>query len=505
MGSVKFFEHPDYTARKDAWETYRDLFEGDHATLTSIKYLWPHELEGSVQEAGKAPDGTPWTVGQKLRRMRALRSRYLNLFEPIISNWVSLAFSKAISIPPEVQNMLGDEELADIDGKGNNLENFIKTVLAPTYFRDGRPILFVDAPGAGDQEEFPNLAAQQASGYRPYLELLDVLSVPDWQVDEDGSFQALRYEYKAIPPRTSLTEQPEQKDYCKVLAAIDGQYMQLVYRREGSEWVEEQRIPIPNWAELPVSAILHNEPWVKDCAELQLALFNLMSAWFNGLNTQAFQRVLISASGATEQTKISISEYSWSIIPEGSAVTTIEPASDASLVNAMAWTINQMYRVAFNRTRGLSDASQESPGADTLREMNAELISLLKVALTEIEAVLNRALAHYARMKGIADFQGKIEFDKDLSVEDVEKATSRFLAYRDEIRKVLPWRKAHLKKVASAEDFAEDEMKEILAAIDKLKDEPMLNPLAGMDPFINGGQETATADRAASGESSNAQ
>lgn len=500
MTSVKFFEHPDYTARKDAWETYRDLFDGDHNTLTSVKYLWPHELEGSVQEAGRAPDGTTWTVGQKLRKMRSLRSRYLNLFEPIISNWISLAFSKAITISPEIENMLGEQELADIDGKGNSLENFIKTVLAPAYFRDGRPIVLVDAPGT-EGGQFPNLAAQQAAGYRPYVELLDVLSVPDWQISDGGTFDALRYEYKAIAPRSSLTEQPEQKDYCKVLTVLDGQYTQIVYHRQGSEWIEENRITIPGWSELPVSAILHNEPWVKDCAELQLALFNLMSAWFNGLNTQAFQRVLISASGATEQTKISISEYTWSIIPEGSNVTTIEPANDGSLVNAMAWTINQMYRVAFNRTRGLSDASQESPGADTLREMNAELISLLKVALTELESIVNRFLYHYSKMKGVSGFAGRIEFDKNLSAEDVEKATSRFLAYRDEIRKVLPWRKAHLKKVASSEDFSESEMSEIFDAIENLKDDASFNPFAGIGHFTNGGQETAAQQ---AGEESNA-
>lgn len=495
--AVKFFEHPDYQARRDKWETYRDLFEGDHATLASVKYLWPHELEGSIQEAGRSPDGTPWTVGQKLRQLRVQRSRYLNLFEPIISNWVSLAFSRPIQIPSEVVNMLGEDELNDIDGKGNSLENFIKTVLAPAYFRDGRPILFADSPGG----DFQNLAEQQAAGFRPYLELLDVLDVKDWQVNKQGAIEFLRHEYKAIAPRLSPTEEPVEKEYCRVLSAIDGGYTQSVYRKDGGNWELDTEVPVPGWAELPVSAVLHNEPWVKDCAELQLSLFNLMSAWFNGKNTQAFQRVLISASGANEQTKIAISEYTWSIIPENATVTVIEPGDDSGLVNAMAWCITQMYRVAFNRTRGLSDASQEAPGADTIREMNAELISLLKIALTELEGCVNAALTHYAKLKGKADFTGKVEFDKDLAVEDVEKATARFLAYRDEIRKLLPWRKAHLRKVARAEDFSEEETQEILEAIEDLKDEvPQLGLLAGMGPFLNGQEEEDQAAGDTGGE-----
>jgi hypothetical protein len=234
----------------------------------------------------------------------------------------------------------------------------------------------------------------------------------------------------------------------------------------------------------------NNEPWVKDVAELQLALFNLMSAWFNGLNTQAFQKVLISATGLGETNKISISEYTWSFLPENAQVTIVPPSPQDGLVSAMGWTINQIYRVAFNRTRGLSDASQEAPGADTLREMNAELVSLLKIALTEMEGIVNRFLNHYAAFKGVENFEADIKFDADLSIEDLSKQIERFLAYRDEIRKILPWRKAHLKKVARQEDFGEEETQDIMQAIEDLPPEPSpkgLNSLVSL--MTNDGQE----------------
>jgi hypothetical protein len=251
MGTVKFSEHPDYQINMAKWETYRDLYDGDHATLTSVKYLWPHEIEGSRQEAGRAPDGTPWTVGEKLRGIRAQRSRYLNLFEPIVSNWTSLAFSRPIQISAKVREMLG-EEINNIDGEGNSLENFIKTILAPAYFRDGKPIVLVDAPSV----QFRTIAEQKQAGFRPYIELLDVLSVKDWQVDERGNLAWIRYEYYAIPPRLSPTETPQKTLYSKVLIIAEEGYTQEVYKKDGENWELVEVVPISGWGTLPISLII---------------------------------------------------------------------------------------------------------------------------------------------------------------------------------------------------------------------------------------------------------
>ena len=515
MAAVKFFEHPDYTAREDAWETYRDLFEGDHATLSSIKYLWPHELEGSQQEAtGQDPTtNQKWTLGQKLRYTRVLRSRYLNLFEPIVSTWVSMAFSKPIDIPKDVKDMFGEGELADVDGHGTSLENFIKNNIAIPYFLFGRPFLLVDAPGApGGEEKFQNKLKEQEAGFRPFFEVLDVLAVKDWQLVQEGplagKFRWLRFEYRAIAPRTSPVDEPKEVLYSKVLLLDGSQYRQIVYRKSGEVWERDTELSVNGWKEVPVSTVMTNEPWVKDIAELQLQLFNYMSAWSNQLNTQAFQRVLIAADGIGPEQQAAISEYAWGRIPAGSGVHTIEPSDTSAHVDAMAWTVNQMYRVGFNRTRGLSDSSEEAPGADTLREMNAELADLLKVALTEIEGVVNAGLRYYARFKGKPDFQGKITFDKDLTPEDIQKQSETFLAYRDEIRKLLTWRKAHLRKVVRLEKFSEDETEDILEEIETLKLDPVPDPMAGFGPFVKGtdggpkqpgqeGDEPPPADQAA--------
>lgn len=490
--TVNFYEHPQYCKQREKWETYRDLFESDHEVLIAPKYLWPYELESSQEPAsGVNPiTGSTWTIGQKLRLLRTRRSRNLNLFEPIISNWISMAFSKSMLIPPSVTQMFG-EEINDVDGEGTSLENFIKNKIALAYFRDGTPYVFVDALGtpSGD-EEFSSKREEQESGFRPFMEMLSVLDVPDWQFAaggaKSGTFDSLRYQYQAIAPRKRLTEEPKMVDYCKVLELQENAYVQSIYKKEGENWVLDKQVPFRKWDAIPVATVVGNEPWVKDIAELQLLLFNYISGWSNLINASCFQKIFMIIPGANEKHQIAVSEYAYPILPENSDVKTIDSADVSAHTDGIAWAVNQMYRVAFNRTRGLSDSSEEAPGADTLREMNAELADLLKGALTEIEAVTNQAINFYARFKGKADFKSEVKFDLDLAPEDMAAQTALFVTYRDEIRKLLSWRKAHLKKVALKEKFDEQETKDILQEIDALKLEPVPDPMAGFGPFVKG-------------------
>ena len=109
--------------------------------------------------------------------------------------------------------------------------------------------------------------------------------------------------------------------------------------------------------------------------------------------------------------------------------------------------------------------------------MNAELLSLLQVAISEIEQVVNQALGHYAAFKGVTDFKGRVTLNTELTVDDIDRMVTGFLAYKDEIVQNLPWRKAHLKKVVALEEFSEEDKADIYAEIDKLK---AVEPLSGV-------------------------
>jgi hypothetical protein len=507
---MDFFNHPDYDAKRDKWQTYRDLYEGDHATLTQFKYLWPHELELSTEQVIRDPStGESESSGVRIRRIRAYRSRYLNLTEPVVSNLIAMAFSKPMEVDPATTAMLGDD-IKNIDGKGTSLESFIKGKIAEAYFRDGSPIVHVDAPG----NDARSAGEERAIGFRPFMETLDVLSVKDWQFGETGAeigkYTLLRQEYEAIEPRASMTEKPTMATYCKVFSLLEGGGVRVeIFRRDekDKEWksFDARDLSLP---ELPVVTITTNDSWIKDVSELQLVLFNLMSAWYNQLNTQAFQRIFVS--GLDKDGAISISEYAISRIPLEAKPYVIEPSSTAAYVEAAAITTDQIAKVAFNRTRSLAAGSKEAPGAETIAEMNTELIALLKQALEEIEGLVNSALKLYAIYKlgperGAA-FDGKVTFSKDLDTKAVSQRIEMFLTYRDEIRKVLSWRKAELKRVASEMGYGDEELKDIRDGIDALQDEPVINPLLGVAPFtdqeIEDGDEEGEADNEEAGSGS---
>lgn len=489
-GKITFYEHPGFQENEDQWKTYRDLYEGNHNTLTSYKYLWPHELELSSQGGLNVDPVTKQSesVGQRIRRIRAMRSRYLNMFEPIVSNLIAMAFKKPMEVDASVEKMLGDD-IEDIDGKGTSLQSFITGPLAIAYFRDGKPIVYVDAP---TNNAF-SAGEEKAAGFRPYMEVLDVLEVPDWQISKDGGkYDWLRYEFEVVEERASAQEEPQEVEYCKILAIEGGQVVVRVYREdeEKEDWVFVSEVVLDGWKELPLSTCWNNESWVKDVAELQLVLYNLMSAYYNQLNTQAFQRIFV-AGDLGEKHQISISEYAISQIPPEAKPYVIEPSNPQGLVDAINSTADQIYKVAFNRTRSLPAGSKEAPGATTIQEMNVELTSVLKQALEEIESIINSALKHFAMFKlgpekGAA-FEGKVTLAKDIDQQGVTDRLQVFLAYRDEIRKVLPWRKAEMRRAAGEMGYSDEELQQIQAEIEALKAEPVINPMAGLAPFTNRG------------------
>jgi hypothetical protein len=473
---IKFYDHPEYEENEEALETYRVLYNGEREKLVGQKYLWPHELEFSNQAASTDPSsGVSETVGQKIRRIRAMRSRYFNLFEPVISTWISMALSKPIRLDEETANMLG-EDVHNIDGKGTSLQNFVMNDIAVSFFRDGKACILVDAP-----ENTARTRVEEAlSGFRPYMEMIDPLELKDWQIGEDRKFDGIRYEYEVIAPRASFMEEPEEVEYCKIMERKDGGVFVSIYREneETEEWeAVSVDIPLDGFTEIPVAITVNNVSWVKDVSELQLVVYNLMSAYYNQLNTQAFQRVFVSGD-LQDKHLISISEYAVSVLPQEAKPYVIEPASTEALLNAINTSVDQLYRVAFNRTRGVSSTSNEAPGAATLREMSTELIALLIHAVGELEGAINDALANYARFKGISDFKGRVTLSRDITADDVNQQIQLFLAYRDEIRNVDSWRKAHLKKVAATMGYNEDELSQIVMDIDEIAPLPSFNQTA---------------------------
>lgn len=372
---IEFSEHPEYDANKADWQKWKDLYEGRHAVLTQDRYLWRHMLEYHPTE------------GAKLRQLREQRSRYLNLLEPVLSVWASLFFKEDPQFDDSVRELFG-EAFEDVDGRGNSFAAFLKGPVLTSYLRDGKAIVYTDAPVI----DKPVVTKADEARHRAFFELLPALAVKDWQESPDAAcrFELLRYEYTAVKPRQDLTEKPAEQLYTKVLKLQPGEaggFTIRVFALEKSQggkdaWsrVGDERV-VPVWGELPVAAVF-GESWVKDVAEQQLSVFNYMSCHANQLVNQGFQRVVFAGNLDTE-TKRAWSEFAALVVPENTQVITIGAADTGPMERAVEKAIEHLFKVAFNRTQSLASSSNEAPGADTLREMKDDLVALIKSSIAD--------------------------------------------------------------------------------------------------------------------------
>lgn len=448
MTTITFSEHPEYTARKPHWIKWRDLYEGDHDVLRGADYLWMHELE---QERTAGPGGG------RLRGIREQRSRYLNLIEPVVSRWLSFLFRKKPIVPESVKKMFGDE-YQDVTGKGVGFDSFIRDQVGRDYVLYGKPTIYVDTSSVYARTR----AEAKTLGARPYAECLSPLEVVDWQYSEDPAFKGklewLRTEYDLLEPRASATDAPKMRRYSKVLTRAGGQYTILTYRTKeqakGSSTVEWEQVGAPNiikgWKEIPVSSLC-GDSFVKDAAEQQLALFNLMSAESSTLNSQAFQRIWIAGVN-NENAKQVLGEYAINFLPAEATVITVEPYNPVPLQSAGDRTIDRLFKVAFNQINGLSADSKESPGAETRREMREEFVAMVETSLGELEDIINEFVGFYAKFKGTESVE-PIKLDRTVTIEDMDMFLRLVALFREEIRGCVTWNQETLKKALAYQNL----------------------------------------------------
>lgn len=466
MTDVEFHEHPEYTARQWDWRKYQDLYEGDHATIVGNEaYFWYHPIEYHPEQ------------GKLVRSIRAQLSRYLNLIEPAVSVWSGIFFKEDPKID-EVKDLFADA-INDVDGDGTDLISFIKNEIFVPFVRDGRPIVLTDAFSFTGTTK----ADERASGHRAFFEVLNVLSVKDWELEtkdpaRKGKLNFLRYEYDVIESRTDPTQKPAISTYSKVLLrAPNGVCTATTYkaqRANGAQstiWTQVgEPATFAGFDELPIQALMKGRSWIKDACEQQLALFNHMSGYSNQLLNQAYQRVVIFTDDR-ENAGIALSMFTAALLPQGGSVHTIEPSNTQPFEHAIDRTIDSFFKVVFNQTKSLSAASKEAPGAETLKEMKEDLVSLVKSSITELENLVNKAVQDYARFVGKKDFTGKVTFSKDITTEDVTKMIEIYLAHQDDIKQILPWHQAYLRKVVDLQNFTPDEVEAIKKEIDAMKQE----------------------------------
>lgn len=458
---ISFFKHPTYELLVDNWIQYRDLFNGDHETLSSEYYLWPHEFETTGADGANS-----------LYSIRRNRSRYVNLIKPIIKRYTSLLFGNEIDFS-EIESVIPEEERADIDGQGTSLEAFIKGQIAKNYFLFGRPLVLVDSFGIATT----SLGEERKVGQRPFMEVLHPLEVIDWEIEtgdpsRKGRFNFIRSEYEVIEPRMSATDEPKIVRYSKVLTVEGGRYIQKLYKGDkidsgvssskSSNWTLLEEDPIGELVEIPVASSFL-ESWVADLSPIALLRHNTQSSLDNQLLFQAHQRII--GSGDFADGDAVASESTWMLVKGEANIQVVEPSQPVSLEKRLETLTLDLFRVAFCQTRPMPADSKVAIAADSQRESKDEFIATLLAAGKEIEDVVNQSVQNYAAFKGKKDFEGKIKFDFDITLDDVDQQILIAQAFAAEIRKHPTWYKELMKKMATYQGFADQ--KEILQEIDE--------------------------------------
>lgn len=459
---IELHEHPYYADLSEKWIKYRDLYQGEHKVLKSINYLWLHELEGDGSSIGKD--------GQRLRKIRELRSRYLNLMEPIVSRWLSSIFRKPALVPDSVKKMFGKLEYNNVSGDKLSFETFIRERIGKNYVLYGRPIVLVDTSAV----HAATIAEAKQKGLRPFMEILDPLEVVDWtysdKADQVGQLSGLRTEYKLIEPRANILDKPVMATYSRVFSLKDGAYAQQLYKQKSAtdlksgKWELQSDIKISSINKLPIS-LIDSDSFISDASEMQLLVFNLMSAESSALNSQAFQRIFVSGN-MSEKAKIFFNEYMVNFLPEGANVQIVEPYNSAPLSEAVLRAIDWTFKVAFNQVNGLSGDSKESPSAETRKELKDEFIAIIQTAITELEDIINESVNNYALMKGEGE-QERVKLDKNISSDDIERELAIWQAHADDFKQITSLRSAVLKK--HVKSFGLHEEEQILNDIDNTK------------------------------------
>ena len=465
---TKLYQHPDYAKKSRSWKLYRDLYEGDHATLTGEQYLWPHVLERATQD------------GARIRAIREQRSRYTNYIESIVSTLQSIFFVQSPDIE-EAREQFGESGLLDdVNGSGADILSFIRSDIFISYVLYGYPIIFVDALPTRAE----TVAEARAAGLRPFLQVLNPIDVTDWWIEPGRGFQALRFEYFLDEPRTNLEEKPKRNRYSRQLYLENGIYSARRYRLANSQeieasqsmsqplsagdWVLDAEMSVPGLERLPVAAIFGQESWIKDAAQEALRFFNLVSTRDNILNNQAYQRLFV-ASDIDDEAFLAIGEYTIGRLPKDSNVIAVEPTSTDAIEKAIASSAMNIFKVAFNQSRALPADAGVVEAADTLAERKADLLAMVLSSIDELEKLTNDALGLYARFAGIEGYSAKVTFSRDITQGAIEQQLQMFAANRDLIARFPSWEKAWAKKVVKK--MALPEEREIIEEIDNGDDE----------------------------------
>jgi len=453
---------------------WRDLYEGRHNIITGPEYTWRHALEEKSDAAAI-----------KLLTRRMQRTRWNPIPEIVVSLLVSFAFRKDIELDDPTKALLG-KEVDNIDGHGSSLNKFAQSVLEQMFIY-GKVGVLADAFGFDAKNE----AEAQQLGLRPTLEIVNALSLVDWDREAReprrlDMYNFARYEFEIVMPRVSASEQPQIRRYSHVLSLIDKKYViskhYVVVDSNGkidpkfidketkqTTWQDDGQI-VTALEEIPL-ATAEDESWVKDVCEESLRYHNIRSNRDNIQYNQGYQRLFAKGVNFNDPQQLkNFAEYVVSGLPADGDVMWVDPVSTTDYDSAMNNSLDTALKIGLNLLRTLPTDSRAAQAADTIAAEKDSPMALIQAVLTHIETLLRKSINNYAAFKSKKDFDCQLVIPKDFTPEDWQEFLNTVQALGDELKQYPTVKRQIVEKAVKRLRLGKEGEKEALDEIEKIGD-----------------------------------
>ena len=127
--------------------------------------------------------------------------------------------------------------------------------------------------------------------------------------------------------------------------------------------------------------------------------------------------------------------------------------------------------------------SKQVQAADTLDKEQEPTYSLVEAELENLESLFKKAFKNYAMFMGDDNFEGYLEFNKNVTPESFNQFIETWAAFKDDLSKVDGVREEVVKKAISRLRLNSDKEDELLKNVDKASFE------IGNGPTQNGQQQ----------------
>lgn len=482
---VKLYEHPDVATYSAEYTQHKDIFEGVRDTLTTAPYLTKHPVEGNK--------GVPGSM--ELLEIRKSLTQYTNFAKMIFNRYVALMFKSDPQVDDTTKEFFKESKfLEDVDGQGTSFVKFIKKSFFKDQFIYGKAAIQTDAPSG----YVKNKDEQAKLGLRPYWSTISPLSIRDWgYASGDGlpfkKLEFIRTQYNEIEPRKSSTIQPKtvvkSAEYILEIDRVEVRYFtkneaQTGQGTDAGSWNAAGNSEI-SLKEIPIVVTVQDDSLLKEPAPAILKYLNLDSSLMMGLLNQAHQRIIAFGEPTDPDKPVHINHATLTYLRGAEGVQVIEGDDKSALLATMTQTRSDIFSLAFNNIRTVaadSKAVQSAEGQDSERE---ELISMIKSMLDTIEGAINKALKHAAMFMGNDSLEPKINLDKNITIDDLNRELEIIALMKAEMTTYPKWKKAQAKRFVQMIGYANEQ--EILDEVEAAKEQTTPERKRGeLDRVLNG-------------------